>query len=98
MKTEKKSLESVGFFSKNRKKRSLLNEREWDIHKKPLAAAGLTSYRYRGDYGWVMIGAIDNSDAMKEAGRSVSHSPSMDRLEKWDGKKYIPVTRKKTRL
>jgi hypothetical protein len=30
-----------------------------DIHNKPLAAAGLTSYRYKGRYGWIMIGARD---------------------------------------
>ena len=29
---------------------------------KPLADHGLTSYRYRGRYGWIMIGARDDDD------------------------------------
>jgi hypothetical protein len=30
-------------------------------HDKPLAASGLTSYRLRGRYGWIMIGATDHA-------------------------------------
>jgi hypothetical protein len=58
---------------------------------KPLAAAGLTSYRYRGNYGWVMIGATDHADALREAARSVSnHTPTLDRLQVWNGAEYVP--------
>lgn len=59
---------------------------------KPLAAHGLTSYRYKGAYGWIMIGAVDHADALSEAARSFSDRrliPSMDRLQVWDGKQYV---------
>lgn len=54
-------------------------------HDRPCAAAGLTSYRYKGRYGWIMIGAKDHRDALREACRSThDHKASMDRLEVWD--------------
>jgi hypothetical protein len=31
----------------------------WD---KPCAMRGLTSYRYAGRYGWIMIGAVDDTE------------------------------------
>lgn len=53
--------------------------------EKPCAAAGLTSYRYRGRYGWIMIGAKNQHDALREALRSVSQeSVSAENLEVWD--------------
>jgi hypothetical protein len=54
----------------------------------PCAAPGLTSYRATGRYGYVMIGATDDRDAMREAKRStdVVHA-----LEVWDGTNYVPV-------
>lgn len=55
---------------------------------KPLAAAGLTSYRYRGNYGFIMIGAISASDALKEASRSTGITSTIDKLEIWAGGKY----------
>lgn len=48
---------------------------------KPLAAAGLLSYRYRGRYGWIMIGARNNEDAFTEASRSTGDRPQPERLE-----------------
>jgi hypothetical protein len=53
---------------------------------KPCAGAGLTSYRYRGRYDWVMIGAKNQHDALREALRSVSQeeSVSAENLEVWD--------------
>lgn len=61
-------------------------------HDKPLAAAGLKSYRLKGPYGYVMIGAKDHDDAMREAARSTA-SPKRENLEMWDtgDKKYKPV-------
>jgi hypothetical protein len=50
---------------------------------KPCAIAGLTSYRYRGNYGWVMIGASDIFDALKEAERSVREKAHTSRLQVW---------------
>lgn len=58
---------------------------------RPLADKGLTSYRYRGRYGWVMIGARDNQDALNEAKRSVGGPVSIDNLEAWDGNRYVPA-------
>jgi hypothetical protein len=57
----------------------------------PCAAPGFKSYRYRGRYGFVMIGATDDNDALNEAARSVDHDVSFDRLEYWNGAEYKPV-------
>ena len=58
---------------------------------RPLAAAGLTSYRYRGRWGFVMIGARDDDDALREAARSIEGEPSRDNLEVWIGDRYVAV-------
>lgn len=60
------------------------------MEDRPLAARGLTSYRLRGRYGYIMIGARDHEDAMREAARS---TPSPDRaaLEIWNGDRYVKV-------
>lgn len=50
---------------------------------KPLADHGLISYRYRGRYGWIMIGAKDDTDDAVTA----------DKLEIWNGFEYVSVTR-----
>lgn len=60
------------------------------IHDRPLAAAGLVSYRCRSPYGWIMIGARDDDDAMREAARSTK-APSRNGLQRWDGAAYQPV-------
>lgn len=57
---------------------------------RPLAAHGLTSYRCKGRFGWIMIGALDHTDAMSEARRSSPEAKTED-LQVWDGNKYIPV-------
>lgn len=51
---------------------------------RPLAAAGLKSYRYQGDYGWVMIGARSDTEALAEAGRSVRTPIDPTKLEIYD--------------
>ncbi len=59
---------------------------------KPMAPCGLLSYRYKGPFGYIMIGAKDDFDALKEAARSVSSCPvSWSNLEAWDGERYAPV-------
>ena len=67
---------------------------------KPMASKGFISYRYKGPYGYIMIGATDDDDALKEARRSSSKPVTIENLEIWDGKKYVPVfknnPRKKT--
>lgn len=63
-----------------------------NIHDKPLAAHGLISYRYAGNYGWIMIGATDHADALKEAARSMRHdTPTLDKLQVWTGVQYENV-------
>ena len=61
------------------------------ITDRPLATHGLTSYRYRGQYGWIMIGATSNEFALREAGRSTLAPLSIDRLEVWNGDSYVPA-------
>lgn len=58
---------------------------------KPMAAHGLTSYRYKGRYGWIMIGAKDDNDALREAQRSTSDKVTMNNLQIWNGTNYQPV-------
>jgi hypothetical protein len=56
---------------------------------RPCAAAGLTSYRARSPFGWIMIGARDDADAMREARRSTANPTD---LQVWDGQRYVSVT------
>lgn len=62
-------------------------------HERPLAARGLVSYRYRGRYGWIMIGAMDAHDALREAARSTDDSIERANLEIWNAAalQYEPV-------
>lgn len=60
-----------------------------DLTSKPLAAAGLLSYRCKCPFGWIMIGAVDDEDAMVQARRSNKQSRRED-LQKWDGNGYVP--------
>lgn len=63
------------------------------FYERPCAARGLTSYRYRCRYGWIMIGAKDDMEALKEAGRSTEDRPlTFENLQIWDGTKYRNVT------
>jgi len=57
----------------------------------PMAAPGLLSYRYRGAYGWVMIGATDDADALREAQRSTLAPVTAGRLQRWTGTEYQPT-------
>lgn len=59
--------------------------------ERPLAAPGLTSYRYAGRYGPIMVGAKDNAEALREAARSTDDAIDPARLEVWDGQKYVPA-------
>lgn len=62
---------------------------------RPLAAPGLTSYRCRSGYGWIMIGASDDRDALREARRSKAEVLEQD-LQVWDGTQYQPVLGRQT--
>lgn len=57
-------------------------------HDKPLAVEGLASYRCKGPFGWIMIGARDHEDAMVQAARSTD-APDRDGLQVWDGGQYV---------
>lgn len=57
-----------------------------NVTDRPLAVKGLTSYRYRGPFGWIMIGANGDKDALREAARSLSYArtkPVKKHLEVW---------------
>lgn len=64
------------------------------MHNKPLAANGLQSYRYRGRFGFVMIGARDDADALREAQRSTADPVTADQLQRWTGTEYQPTKAK----
>jgi hypothetical protein len=59
---------------------------------RPMAARGLTSYRYKTGFSYIMIGAENEAQALKEAARSLSCGvASPAHLEIWNGEKYVPV-------
>lgn len=60
-------------------------------HDRPMAAPGLTSYRYRGAYGWIMIGATDHEHALREAQRSTATPTVLEKLQIWSGDAYQPA-------
>ena len=60
------------------------------MSNRPMAIKGLTSYRYNGRFGYIMIGATDHMDALREASQSTPN-PVMESLEVWNGLKYVPV-------
>lgn len=60
-------------------------------HDRPCAAPPLDSYRYRGPYGWIMVGAFNNADALREVARSTDAPIDPQLLQKWDGAKYVTV-------
>lgn len=57
-----------------------------NMSDRPLAAAPYTSYRAKGRYGWIMIGAMNYAEAKREAARS---SDDWHSLEIWNGEKYV---------
>lgn len=63
------------------------------MSSKPLASSGLTSFRYKGRYGWIMIGATSTEDALREARRSTGGPATINNLDIWDGRvnRYVPV-------
>lgn len=65
------------------------NRRE--VTDKPLAQQGLRSYRYKGRYGWIMIGARDTAHALNEAQRSTNDKVTVDKLEVFIRGLYIPA-------
>ena len=66
---------------------------EYEPWNRPLAANGLISYRYKGRYGWIMIGAQDIEDALREATRSTDAKIERESLQIWnyEQKQYIDI-------
>jgi len=62
-----------------------------EYYNKPMAAHGLISYRYKGRYGWIMIGAKDDADALKEAQRSTRDKVQAENLQIWNETQYTGV-------
>jgi hypothetical protein len=60
-------------------------------HDKPMASEGLISYRYKGRYGWIMIGAKTDTEALSEAQRSTDDKVTPDRLERHNGQRFVGV-------
>jgi hypothetical protein len=62
------------------------------LHDKPLASEGLTSYRYKGRLGYIMIGARTHAEALSEANRSLTTGRAeLARLDIWNGSQYVPA-------
>lgn len=63
-----------------------------DPHDRPCASVGLSSYRYQGPFGWIMIGAASVADALKEAARSTDAPITPERLWRWSqaSGRYVP--------
>jgi len=52
---------------------------------KPMAAAPWISYRYKGRFSYIMIGAMSTEEALSEANRSLENPNStVDNLEIYD--------------
>lgn len=63
-----------------------------ELHEKPCAGEGLTSYRYKAAYGYIMIGAKTHADALSEAARSLETGrPGIKWLDVWNGERYVPA-------
>lgn len=65
---------------------------EKEIFDQPCAASPYTSYRCRGMFGWIMIGARDDADAFREALRS-SKQAKRETLQVWNGQEYVNAGR-----
>ncbi len=61
------------------------------VTDKPLAVAGLNSYRYKGPFGWIMIGARDDREALQEARRSTETPVPIDNLQRYNGAIYVDL-------
>ena len=71
---------------------ALYAKQQQRVQDKPLAAHGLTSYRYKGLYDWVMIGAHDDDDALNEANRSLATpTATIENLQVFKGGEYVDV-------
>jgi hypothetical protein len=49
------------------------------------------TYRYRGRYGFIYIGASTDTEALLEAQRSTDDKVTPDRLERFNGQHFVGV-------
>jgi hypothetical protein len=56
-----------------------------------MASNGLITYRYRGRYGFIYIGAFTDTEALSEAQRSTDDTVAPDRLERYNGQRFVGV-------
>ena len=56
-----------------------------------MASNGLITYRYRGRYGFIYIGANTDTEALSEAQRSTDDKVTPDRLERHNGLQFVGV-------
>ena len=66
---------------------------EYEPWNKPLAMPGFISYRYKGPYGWIMIGAHDTEGALREVARSTDAKIEPANLQIWEyeKKQYVNI-------
>ena len=66
---------------------------EYEPWNWPLAAKGLISYRYRGHFWWIMIGAHDTEGALREVARSTDAKIERANLQIYNYEKgqYIDI-------
>ena len=57
----------------------------------PMASNDLITYRYRGRYGFIYIGANTDTEALSEAQRSTDDKVTPDRLERFNGHHFVGV-------
>lgn len=65
-----------------------------EFYDRPCAGQGLTSYRYRFRNSWIMIGAYDTEDALREAKRSHRDANNIQDLQVWceGSSQYVAVS------
>ena len=69
----------------------MLNSKGLTMSNTPMASNGLITYRYRGRYGFIYIGALTDTEAMIEAQRSTDDKVTPDRLERYNGQRFVGV-------
>jgi hypothetical protein len=57
----------------------------------PMASNGLITYRYRGRYGFIYIGATTDTEALSEVQRSTDDTVTPERLERFNGHYFQEV-------
>lgn len=62
------------------------------VNDTPHAPEGMDSYRYKGEYGNVFASGKSTDEALKRIKQSIAGDPTINNLERWDGRDYSPVS------